>query len=328
MRFSRPLAAAASLLCLAGCAADAQPPRATATADTAIAVDFARARRLVSDGNGALGRALVDTMLAVSTPGTPAYAEALYWRATLAERSSDAERDYRQIAVEYAQSPRAVDALVRLAQLDLVRGQPAAARAHLTRVLRDHADAPSRARAHFWLARAALDANDARGACDALSDAAGAAEPGGDLARQVVALRTRVPRCTLRVAVGSADSATKVVPNSRESVVGSRESGVAPRLPTTDSRPPAVTASRVFTVQLAAYDTRPGADAMAARLVKRGIDARVVAGGATPDAGPFRVRVGRFATRAEAAAAMRELKGKGLGGFVADEPNVPAEARP
>src|SRR5437868_15243931 len=121
-------ALALALACTVSCSASeaAQPPRTKSDSDNAAL--FARARRLVSDGNGALGRVLVDSALAAATPGTSGYAEALYWRATLAERAADAERDYRQIAVEYPQSPRAVDALVRLAQLDLIRGQPAAAR--------------------------------------------------------------------------------------------------------------------------------------------------------------------------------------------------------
>ncbi|AHG88441.1 Sporulation domain-containing protein [Gemmatirosa kalamazoonensis] len=304
-------------LTLAATAVGAQPSRAPSS-DNDNAVLFARARRLVTEGNGVLGRILVDSALASATPGTPAYAEALYWRATLAERASDAERDYRQIAVEYPQSPRATDALVRLAQLDLVRGQPAAARDHLTRLLRDHADAATQARAQYWLARAALDARDPRGACDALNEAAGAAEPGGDLARQVVALRARVPRCTLKVAVGSRDSG-----------LGTRDSGTTPpRVPSPESRVPTA-ASRVpngFSVQVAAYDTRGGADALAARLVKRGIEARVVS--PAPDTPPFRVRVGHWATRAEAAAALRDLKAKGLVGYVADDVVPNASGRP
>jgi len=304
MRFATVLLS----LVAAASTATAQPSRAGAQ-DTGNAALYARARRLVSEGNGVLGRILVDSALAAATPGTPAYAEALYWRATLAERASDAERDYRQIAVEYPQSPRAADALVRLAQLDLVRGQPATAREHLTRLLRDHADAPTRARAQYWLARAALDANDPRGACEALNDAAGAAEPGGDLARQVVALRARVPRCTLHVAIGGAPNA------ARDAGPGARDSAaeVRPRATRPESRVP----TTGFSVQVAAYDNRAGAESLAARLTKRGIDARVESPAA--DTPPFRVRVGHWATRAEAAAAMRELKGKGLDGFVAEE---------
>jgi cell division septation protein DedD len=309
MRLTSILAAS---LCLAAAAAGAQPTRVITPPDTGA---FARARRLVSEGNGALGRALVDTVLAATPPGTPAYAEALYWRATLAERSADAERDYRRIAVEYATSPRAADALVRLAQLDLVRGQPAAAREHLTRLLRDHTDAPTRARASYWLARAALDANDPRGACEALNDATSATEPEGDLARQVVALRARVPRCpapaSQRVATAAPNAST---PNAS----APPPNASAPTPPPAAARPATAGAGR-FTVQVAAYDSRPGAEALAARLQKRGVDAYVVSGGATPDTPPFRVRVGRWATRGEAAAALADLKKRGLAGFVAEE---------
>ncbi len=291
-------------LALTATTAAAQPPASAAPAglDSSQAASFARARRLVSGGNGALGRALVDTVLAAATPGTPAYAEALYWRATLAERSADAERDYRQLAVEYAGSPRGADALIRLAQLDLVRSDPSAARDHLGRLLRDHTDRPSQARAHYWLARAALDANDPRGACDALNAAAGVSEPGGDLARQVVALRARVPRCTLTVSVGAATASPATTP-------AATAPPVAP--------PVASDAVGRFTVQVAAYDTRADAAALAARLAARGLDARVEAGGRLPDTAPFRVRIGRYATRTEAATAQRTLKAKGLAGFIA-----------
>ena len=61
---------------------------------------FKRARRLVSEGDGAAGSAIVDSMLRVSTEGTPAYGDALFWRGALAETAADAERDYRRVIVE------------------------------------------------------------------------------------------------------------------------------------------------------------------------------------------------------------------------------------
>ena len=72
-------------------------------ADSAV---YARARQLVANGNGAAGRVLVDSMLTVAEPSTPAYAEALYWRATLAATGADAESDYRRIVVDFPLSPR------------------------------------------------------------------------------------------------------------------------------------------------------------------------------------------------------------------------------
>jgi cell division protein FtsN len=339
MRLS--VTAAALSLVLAGLAG-AQTRASTAGDSVARFAAFTRARRLVSDGSGQSGRMLVDSLLADATPGTPAYAEALYWRASLAEKASDAERDFRQLAIEYANSPRGADALLRLAQLDLVRGDAAAAREHLTRLVRDHADAPTQARGQYWLARAALDANDAAASCTALNTAAAAATPGSDVARQIVALRGRVPRCTLRVAIGAASTPSAAppsnpalpntvivdAPNDRGAERTPVTPPAAPRVAIRDSAP-AVARSpvpaprspvvgRAFTVQVAAYPSRLGADEMATRLTKRGFEARSVAGGATPDSPPFRVRVGRWATRAEAVAALRELKGKGIAGFVAE----------
>jgi cell division protein FtsN len=50
---------------------------------------------------------------------------------------------------------------------------------------------------------------------------------------------------------------------------------------------------------------------MVAKLKKRGYEARVSGTGA-----PFRVRIGRYATEAQATAVMRSLKGKQISGFV------------
>src|SRR5690606_1405153 len=54
-------------------------------ADTARRTIFLRAQRLVNDGNGAEGRALLDSLLNATEPRAPEEAEILFWRATLAE---------------------------------------------------------------------------------------------------------------------------------------------------------------------------------------------------------------------------------------------------
>jgi cell division protein FtsN len=77
-----------------------------------------------------------------------------------------------------------------------------------------------------------------------------------------------------------------------------------------------VPARPAYAIQIAAYDTRPGAEALAARLRATGLDVRVEGQGAAGDASPFRIKVGRYATRAAAAAALGELRARGLSGFV------------
>lgn len=64
-------------------------------------------------------------------------------------------------------------------------------------------------------------------------------------------------------------------------------------------------------MQVAAYPTRPAADALGEKLRNVGYPVRVW--GTAP---PFRVRIGRFATEAQANAELRELKSKGFVGFV------------
>ena len=74
-----------------------------------------------------------------------------------------------------------------------------------------------------------------------------------------------------------------------------------------------------YTLQVGAYKTKGEADAVVRGLVKKKLDARVVA---VTDL--FRVRVGHYATRAAAAAAQKELKAKNIDSFVTDtEPDSP-----
>ena len=132
---------------------------------------FARAQELVSDGNGAAGRALVDSVLKVNSPTSQIYPQALYWRASLAASAADAESDYKHIVVDYPLAPQAEDALLRLAQLELARGDRDAALGHLRRIPRDYPRSKSLARAHYWMARVLFEKNDIPGACAANANA-------------------------------------------------------------------------------------------------------------------------------------------------------------
>jgi cell division protein FtsN len=65
-------------------------------------------------------------------------------------------------------------------------------------------------------------------------------------------------------------------------------------------------------VQVAAYDSREPAQRLVNLLKARGIDARV-----DGTARPYRVRVGRYASRAEAARMQGALRAQGYNGFIA-----------
>src|SRR2546423_7033489 len=128
---------------------------------------FVRAQALVSDGNGAAGRALIDSMIAATPPYAPLYPQALFWRASLAASAADAESDYKHIVVDYPLAPQAADALLRLAQLELAPGDRDAALGHLQRIPRDYPRSKSLARASYWTARVLFAKNAIANACAA-----------------------------------------------------------------------------------------------------------------------------------------------------------------
>lgn len=153
-----------SLFCAATLAAAQAPPRPTDPV-------FVRAQTLVSDGNGVAGRALIDSVIAATQPSARLYPEALFWRATLAANAADAESDYKHIVVDYPLAPQAEDALLRLAQLELARGDRDGALGHLQRIPRDYPRSKSLARASYWTARVLFEKNDIANACAANANA-------------------------------------------------------------------------------------------------------------------------------------------------------------
>jgi hypothetical protein len=127
----------------------AQPMRAQdSSAATGAAVLraqlFLRAQRLVNDGNGAAGRALVDSLLNATEPRSTDEAEVLFWRATLAESWDHAQRDYLRVMLEHERSRFAGAAMLRLAQGEAMRGDREAALRYVERLLVEAPDAAER----------------------------------------------------------------------------------------------------------------------------------------------------------------------------------------
>lgn len=314
---------------------------------------FRRARRLVSEGNGAAGRALVDTLLSREQEGRAGYGDALYWRGALAETAADAERDYRRVIVEYPLSAYVDDALLAMAELEQARGDRAGALQHLQRFVREHPVSTARGTAAFAGARLAFELGDTRAACNLITDAR------SSIASDEVELRNQIDyyaaRCPSSVAAAPAPS-TGATPPSRDSsrivptgtppsptrqpkvtVPMTPPARIPPAVasptptstPTTPTAPPATPTRTIpgqaaarktttmFTVQLAAYNTLAQATALVARLEKKGVHARV-----SGTAKPFRVRLALHSTRKAAVDDAAALKAKSIVGFVTTEEQI------
>ena len=70
----------------------------------------------------------------------------------------------------------------------------------------------------------------------------------------------------------------------------------------------------MYTIQVAAYETRPPAEQLVRKLATRGVKARV-----SGVAKPFRVRLDFYRTRQEATSVVTALKARGIIGFVTEE---------
>lgn len=296
----------------------AAAPAAAQDAETSAA--YERAAAMVRDGQGEEGRRIVDSLFIRAREGTPAHAVALYWRAALARDAQQAERDYRQLVVNYPLAPHADRALLALAQLELTRGDRERAISHLQRIEREHPAGAMRATAAFWMARIRFEMNDEPRACASLDVAQRAAAPENvELRNQIEFLGTRcvgVERDTTTNVAGGRGSGAG---SNTNVTAGGSETGAttAERTTSRGSAPDPRPAAR-YAVQVAAYTTRTDAEALVKRLARRDVRARVVG-----TSKPFRVWTGNYATRAEAVAAQQKLRLQKIEGFVVQQPATP-----
>jgi cell division septation protein DedD len=300
---------------------------------------FAQAQRLVAEGRGEEGRALVERTLASAPAGSAEYAAALYWRGVMAPTASEAERDLRRVIVEFALSPHADDALLRLAQLEIARGDRVRATQHLERLLTEHPTSEQRPRAQLTIARMQLDGGQAASGCATLREAAASAPASEiELRNQIAFLQQRcagtpadtrvaetrtspgdVAPSTPRKASGPVDTAVAKPAAPPASVDDAAARRTAPATTKPAAPPPAAASapssgSAGFSVQVGAFSSRAQADKVQKDLAARGYTVRVVPG----PRNLFRVRVGRYPDRARADAALATMKQSGMNGMVVE----------
>ena len=265
----------------------AQGAPSAAPADTTLALTaFRRAQRLVNDGNGSAGRALVDSLVEGADAGSPAEAQALVWRASLAPTWAAAQRDYLRVMLEHERSPLAAEAMFRLAQGELAGGDRAAAQRYFERLTREAPEAPIRGEASLWHGRMLIERGSRTTGCPVLRDG-----------------RRRVRDAQVEL-VNQYDYLLQGCPPEVASAAPAAPAPSAPTPSATPSAPPS--APTAWAIQLAAYQTRGEAEAMVRRLRARGYTDLRIDG----DSAPYRVRLGRYATRDEAQRALAAYRRK------------------
>jgi len=309
---------ARALLALLIVARVAQGQAAAPTRADSLQAAYRRAQRLVTDGQGADGRALMDSLVNAAEPGSSAEADALFWRATLAESWESAQRDYLRVMLEHDRSPRAGDAMLRLAQGESARGDREAAIRYLERLTREAPDSPARGEAGLWQGRLLMERGDRDAGCTVLRGGRPLVRAGAlELENQYEYLLRGCPDPT------AAPAPTSVAPTPAPTAAPAPANPPPANAPACDSAPiaakpplPRPSAAPMWSVQAAALRTRTEADALVRKLRERGYDARV--DGTTA---PFRVRFGIFPTRAAAAAALERYKTREKSdGFLVEAP--------
>lgn len=282
----------------------AETAQAQQTGSDSMTVAFRRAQRLVNDGSGPEGRAIIDSVLERTEPGSPEEAEALFWRATLGESWDTAQRDYLRLMLEHERSPRAADAMLRLAQGELARGDREAAERYLERLAREAPSSAARGEAGLWHGRLLLERGMRSEGCALLHETRPLVAPGAlELLNQY---EYQMRDCPAAAAAGAVPPRAVAERSAPEAAPAPAPAATSPRPATpVPAPPPSRAAAGSWSVQAAALNTASEARALAQRLRERGYDARVDGAAA-----PFRVRFGRYATRAAAAAAMDAYKTK------------------
>lgn len=249
---------------------------------------FARVQQLVNVGDRRTALAIADSAMQVRTPGTNAYAEALYVRAYASSDAAAAERDYLRLSIEYPFSPRAEDAVMMVGTFRLSRGDRARARIQFERLAHEFPQSHHVPRAAYEAGRMALDDGDLARACPLLFAAS------ERVLKDDVELRNQINYLRNRCMMPAARDTTPTDTIAATQPVASR--------PTVE-----------YSVQVAAYARKRDADVLAKRLNVRGFQVRIAGSKA-----PYRVRVGRYSTRELAAAAQVRMRQSKVSGVVVE----------
>ena len=281
----------------------AAPARAQTDARLVSAV------RAAQEGQSDSARAEVQRLLAATPPTDTLYPQILYTQAMVAGSAADMRRALQRVAVEYATSSWADDALLRLVQMDYATRNLEGAEHNLERLRLDFPATQLLAQAAYWAGRVYFDDNKPASACRWVAD--GMAQAGSDVELQNQ-LGYLYQRCNMTAdtgaAVAGADSGQAAKPDTTP--------GAPAPTPSAPAAPAKPAPRSAYRIQIAAVATQAAAESIAARARGAGFATVTV-----QEKGLYKVRAGEFATRAEAQSAVSRLRSR-LGGspFVVAEP--------
>ncbi len=286
--------------------------------------------RHAQEGQGDSARIKVQRLLAATSSTDTLYPQIIYTQAMVASDAAEMRRQLQRVAVEYSSSSWADDALLRLVQLDYASSNLDGAARNLERIRLDYPGSSLLPQAAYWAARTYFDQKRPEIACRWIADGLAASRGNIEVQNQLGYLNQRcsqlagagAPRPTEAPTADTAgmDSQTILVPAPPDTGRGTPPSVAAAPAPPTppaphpraeppraDSTPPAVAGAR-YRIQITAVRSVSTARSLAAKLKSRGFDVVTVQEG-----GLYKIRVGGYATKSEAAAAVPEVKAK-LGG--------------
>jgi cell division septation protein DedD len=292
--------------------------------------------RHAQEGRSDSARLQVQRLLATTSPTDTLYPQIVYTQAMVANDASDMRRQLQRVAVEYPSSSWADDALLRLVQLDYASANLDGAARNLERIRLDYPDSPLIPQTAYWAARTYFDQKKPETACRWVREGLSVSTGNIELQNQLRYLNQRCAQFAAAPDQQRGDTQTSSPPpaDSQRPIVtilpdtGARTNVTADttgRAPSGASSPPvrsaparaqaeSVTtatprpAGLRYRIQITAVRSAATAQSLSSRLRSKGFNPVTVEEG-----GLYKVRVGDYATKAEAASAVPEIKAK-LGG--------------
>jgi len=251
---------------------------AAPTANAQTDARLKTAVQLAAEGLPDSASAIVNGLLAVTPVSDPLYPEILYTQGAIARTTTEMQRAYQKVAVEYPTSPWADDALLRLAQMDFASRNFAGTVRGAEQIRANDPSSTLIPSAAYWAARASFELGKTADACGWI--ARGLSSPTAD-----IEARNRLEFLQGRCAAGATDSGPAAPP------------------------PPAQPASGAWGVQVAAVSSQASANSVIADLKAMGMTGTTV----TEKGNLYKVRVLGLPSREAADAAAAAIKAK-LGG--------------